>query len=235
MVHRLTGEFYFGFRCANKVRSEYDLGIKYFTSSKHIKNNFLEYDAIIVAEFFTKDDAYVFEQQLIKEHFNHPLILNKHWQNTKKYSMLGFKRPDVGEMNRKFKSKPKEIRIFLCCSCNKEITKEEFCHHPPKEHYYCNATCRNRVIHKNRTSKKGTSNTKNKGKPAWNKGLSSARRGLPNIKNKGKPAWNKGLSNEHAADNGRRGAAKQSNTVTGRRRKYRDDGSWYWVYPEGNG
>ena len=46
-----------------------------------------------------------------------------------------------------------------------------------------------------------------------------------------KEAWNKGVPNPKAADNGRKGASKQSATVTGRKRQYRDDGSWYWVYP----
>ena len=48
---------------------------------------------------------------------------------------------------------------------------------------------------------------------------------------KGNPAWNKGLSNPLAAENGRKSAEKQSKTVTGRRRKYKGDGSWIWEYP----
>ena len=32
LVHKETGEFYIGFRCANKVPANEDLGIKYFTS-----------------------------------------------------------------------------------------------------------------------------------------------------------------------------------------------------------
>ncbi|CAB4123029.1 hypothetical protein UFOVP29_188 [uncultured Caudovirales phage] len=48
---------------------------------------------------------------------------------------------------------------------------------------------------------------------------------------KGKQAWNKGLSNPLAAENGRKGAEKNSKTVTGRRRKYNRDGSWIWEYP----
>lgn len=48
---------------------------------------------------------------------------------------------------------------------------------------------------------------------------------------KGQVAWNKGLSNPQGAVNGKKSAKKQSHTVTGRKRKYRDDGSWFWVYP----
>lgn len=42
---------------------------------------------------------------------------------------------------------------------------------------------------------------------------------------------NKGKSIPIAAENGRKSAQKQSLTVTGRRRSYREDGSWYWSYP----
>jgi hypothetical protein len=45
-------------------------------------------------------------------------------------------------------------------------------------------------------------------------------------------AWNKGKSNPIAAINGQKGATKQSQTVTGRKRKYNKDGSWSWSYPE---
>jgi group I intron endonuclease len=41
----------------------------------------------------------------------------------------------------------------------------------------------------------------------------------------------KGKSMPMAAENGRNSAAKQSATVTGRKRAYREDGSWYWAYP----
>lgn len=43
--------------------------------------------------------------------------------------------------------------------------------------------------------------------------------------------WNKGLPNPYAAINGKNGAMKQSLTVTGRKRKYNEDGSWTWEYP----
>jgi endogenous inhibitor of DNA gyrase (YacG/DUF329 family) len=36
----------------------------------------------------------------------------------------------------------------------------------------------------------------------------------------------------NSAENGRKGALAQSQTVIGRRRSYRDDGSWFWEYPE---
>jgi len=56
---------------------------------------------------------------------------------------------------------------------------------------------------------------------------------LKNI-NKGKPAWNKGLPNSTAAENGKKNAAKQSATVTGRRILVKEDGTRTWIYPNKN-
>lgn len=54
-------------------------------------------------------------------------------------------------------------------------------------------------------------------------------------KNKGRAAWNKDIPNPLAAENGKRSADKQRQTVTGRKRKYRSNGSWFWVYPNRSG
>ncbi len=48
---------------------------------------------------------------------------------------------------------------------------------------------------------------------------------------KGKPSPTKGIPNLKAADNARRGAAKNSKKAMGRKRKYLPDGSWCWEYP----
>lgn len=169
LTHKTSGEFYIGFRCSNKSPSQEDLGVKYFTSSKNVKSRFKEFDIQILAEFFDRDSAYQYEQQLIKDNFNNPLILNRHWQSTTSYSMLGFARPDLAKLNSLTKSKPKELRHYNCTFCGQSITKEEFCHHQSKEHYYCNASCRNRYIATVRPSQVGRKH--NRTKPAWNKGL----------------------------------------------------------------
>lgn len=238
LTHKTSGEFYIGFRCSNDVPSSEDLGFKYFTSSKNVKTKFNEFDYQIVAEFFDADSAYQFEQQMIKENFDNPLILNRHWQSTTSYSMLGFKRPDLAEYNKLTKSKPKELRSYKCSWCSVEMIKEEFCHHSPREHYYCNASCKNYFIAKIRPSRKGIPT---KGHTAWNKGLTKdTNETIKNMaaalseKVKGKPAWNKGISTpatQYCGENGRKGAAKMSKTVTGRKRKYLEDGSWTWEYP----
>lgn len=47
------------------------------------------------------------------------------------------------ENNRKYKSKPKELRKYNCSWCSKTLMVQEFIHMNPKNHYYCNASCRN--------------------------------------------------------------------------------------------
>lgn len=111
--------------------------------------------------------------------------------------------------NKKIKTKPKEVRHYKCSQCGADLEYTEFCHHPSKEHYYCNARCRNIYISKFR--KKPVGNTKTKAD--------------------GRSSWNKGLSNPTAAENARKGAAKLSTKVKGRTRLYREDGSWTWQYP----
>jgi hypothetical protein len=59
--------FYIGYRYTNYLPSTEDFGTKYFTSNKYVKENFDNFEHMIVAEFFTKKDAYNFESTLIKE------------------------------------------------------------------------------------------------------------------------------------------------------------------------
>lgn len=48
----------------------------------------------------------------------------------------------------------------------------------------------------------------------------------------GKSSCLKGRSNPFAAENGKKSAAKQSATVTGRKMAIREDGTRYWIYPQ---
>lgn len=45
-------------------------------------------------------------------------------------------------------------------------------------------------------------------------------------------AWNKGKKAPYSAENGKKSADKIKSIATGRKRKYRSDGSWTWEYPE---
>lgn len=95
LVHKETGQFYIGLRFANIVPSSEDLGINYFTSSNHVKKlKFENFNFYIIAEFFKKEDAILFENELIKENWKNPLILNK--------AMAGkllFRRDNSGQNN----------------------------------------------------------------------------------------------------------------------------------------
>ena len=59
--------FYIGYRYRNYVPSTEDLGTYYFTSNNYVKENFDNFEITIIAEFFTKKDAYKFETLLIKD------------------------------------------------------------------------------------------------------------------------------------------------------------------------
>lgn len=77
LTNRNTGEFYYGYRKANKVRAEKDLGFEYFTSSKCVRPRFKEFESEIVAEFFDSNSAYWFEQSLIQENWKSTGLLNR--------------------------------------------------------------------------------------------------------------------------------------------------------------
>jgi hypothetical protein len=72
-----SDEFYFGFRCANKVKPEDDIGVKYFSSAKYVSDIKDKFDWIILDEFKNADDAYFKEQQYIHKHWNNPKLLNR--------------------------------------------------------------------------------------------------------------------------------------------------------------
>jgi hypothetical protein len=83
LTHKTTKQYYFGYRSANKVPSTSDLGKKYFTSSKTIKElGFENFEITILAEFFTKHDAFEFEFQLIQDNIDDKLNLNKALKGT---------------------------------------------------------------------------------------------------------------------------------------------------------
>lgn len=183
VTSRISGKFYIGMRSANKVVAEQDLGIKYFTSSKYVRNNFHEFDTKIIAYFADQLSAFQFENELIKEHWDDPLLLNKHYQRTMSdFSMTGAKRKDLSEYNKITKSKPKEDRIYTCEICQKIFTKLEFCHHPKKDNFVCGQKCNG--IRNGSKSKSNKTREKIResrlGKSSWNKGKSNTGFGLTN-------------------------------------------------------
>jgi len=78
--HPISGEFYVGYRKANKLPAIEDFGHVYKTSSKLLTHPFDEYTHMLLAEFFTEtasEDAYDFEQLTIFENWNNPSLANK--------------------------------------------------------------------------------------------------------------------------------------------------------------
>ena len=190
VTNRVTKKFYIGMRSANKVVAEQDLGIYYFTSSKHVKNNFSEYDSEIIAYFVDQLSAFEFENGLIKEYWGDSLLLNKHYQaSMSKFSMSGTKREDLAEYNRRSKTKPKEERIYKCIICDGVFTRLEFCHYPIKDEFVCGHKC-NGV--RNGRKSKGQPNPKvsesRRGKSSWNKGLKGTGFGNPKTNPMNNPA-----------------------------------------------
>jgi len=89
--HLTTGEFYFGFRKANKVPANQDLGIDYFTSSKYVEPRFHEFNYTIIQEFTDPREAYDLEQFLIYQELKNPLMLNRrcHYGSKKRFTPSG--------------------------------------------------------------------------------------------------------------------------------------------------
>jgi hypothetical protein len=76
-INKATNQFYIGSRTTKKLKHPSHIDFpKYKTSSKVVKPNFEQYDWFIIAEFFNSDDAFTFEQSLIKENWGNPLLLN---------------------------------------------------------------------------------------------------------------------------------------------------------------
>ncbi len=78
VVNRTTGEFYIGYREANKKPAAEDILI-YKTSSKKVRPIFDQFDSYIIAEFFDGVSAYWVEQLFIEENINDPLCLNGYY------------------------------------------------------------------------------------------------------------------------------------------------------------
>lgn len=74
-INPITKEFYIGYRKANKVPAIEDIGVCYFTSSKYVNKENMIYE--IISEFNDDREAYIFEQNMIREHWENPLLLNK--------------------------------------------------------------------------------------------------------------------------------------------------------------
>lgn len=242
--NRVNSKFYIGMRSANKVVAEQDLGIHYFTSSKYVKNNFSDFDIEIKAYFIDQISAFEFENELIKENWGNPLLLNRHYQKSmSKFSMAGAKRSDLAEYNKKTKSKPKEERIYTCIICKDIFTRLEFCHHLPKLEFVCGHKCNGIRAGRKRTGPnyKLQETRKNNPRTPWNKGKIGTGFGKINpmhdpekVKKNIESRKRNGSKTGFAVNNPMSSIEKRnklSNAVTGRKKVMRN-GKSTWSYPE---
>ena len=81
-THKETNQFYIGYREKNvKLNTPSHLDLpEYKTSSTIINPDFHDYTWTIVAEFFDPSHAYTFEQQLICDNWENPLLLNGYYR-----------------------------------------------------------------------------------------------------------------------------------------------------------
>ena len=105
-INRLTKEYYFGYREGNVTKnrtSNIDLPM-YKTSSKNVRGVYNDFDWQILAEFTNGDDAFSFEQTLIKDNWGDPLLLNKQYRTPD-----GIKKFKSNNGYWKGKTKPPEV------------------------------------------------------------------------------------------------------------------------------
>lgn len=86
LTNTVTGQFYYGYRTANKLKADLDIGIEYKTSSKVIKDiGFSQFSYEIISECYNEDrdiassEAYWIEQDLIRINFEDLLCLNRNY------------------------------------------------------------------------------------------------------------------------------------------------------------
>jgi hypothetical protein len=75
-IEHPSGNFYIGYRYANREPAIDDFGILYKTSTNKLKYPFEEYKQIIIAEFNTGYEAYDFEQKMIYDNIGNDLMEN---------------------------------------------------------------------------------------------------------------------------------------------------------------
>lgn len=228
LIHKETGQYYFGYRSNNKVSSSEDLGIYYFSSSKEIKPIFCQFHKEIVAEFFDGKDAWVFEQQLIGEHFNDSLLINRSYyrDGSRIFSTAGRKRTN-DEKERISKTKTGVKRKWIPSEAQIERMKES------RRGYVHSSETRQKISDSN-LGRKVSEETRYKisdsmkGNTPWNKGTpitEAAREKLIKTKSENKrPAWNKGLKMPDRSDEerlkrseSRKGKKFYCNRITGER------------------
>lgn len=204
-----------GYVCSSKM-----MLIDYNRNPEHFKRRVLEFvdekDGSQSLDAESKWLSLIPDEQLGKKYYN---LKNKNFGNTRGHKKsyvwnAGLSKSEQKEYlelrkNRLFcllTEKPKRGIFFKpVIQYNCEICGKYF--ESKNTRKFCSATCSAKKIFNNDVKEK----------------MSKAKMG--------KPAWNKGIENPTAAENGRKSADKQSQTVTGRKLFIREDGSRTWIYP----
>lgn len=111
-LNTITGQFYFGSRCRNiKLNLTPEEDFPKYVCSANIKTQILEEKEIwiskIIKTFYGKNkriDSWWYEQDLIKEHWKDPLILNKHYFDREKGHSIFLPKEFESEETRRKKS-----------------------------------------------------------------------------------------------------------------------------------
>ena len=171
-THKETKQFYIGYREKN-VRlnrpSHLDLP-KYKTSSTTIRPDWSNYTWTIVAEFFDPSHAYTFEQQMICDNWENPLLLNGQYR--------------LGKI-KQFRNSGPSPRKGIPTGPNGRKGIPTGPQGPRGPNGKKGIPNGRKGIPNGR---KGTPSP-NKGKPNGRKGIPSPKKGIPT----GKPSWNKGI------------------------------------------
>ena len=80
----ITNQFYYGARYAEKTLPDQDIWVRYFTSSRAVKTLISKFGTksftpSVLSVYLDADLCYSNEQDLIKEHIQNPLCLNKQY------------------------------------------------------------------------------------------------------------------------------------------------------------
>jgi len=186
-THKITKEFYIGYREQNtklNLTSDVDLP-QYKTSSKQVKSNFDNYDWQIIAEFLVGNDAYDFEQQMIFENWDNPLLLNKQYRLPN-----GTRFKSTGSHTKGRKLGPQSLEA---CEKRSVAMKGK---NKGKVPWNKGKKLTEEHIANRQASRKSN------GKPVWNKGLTltDEKYKVSGRKNKGKTPWNKGIPSTPEAE-----------------------------------
>ena len=166
-THKDTNQFYIGYREKNvKLNRPSHLDLpEYKTSSTTVRPDWENYTWTIIAEFFDPSHAYTFEQQLIYDNWENPLLLNGHCnigENQFRCTPEGIEKSAAAHRGKPAWNKG----ISRSAETKQKISDTSLGKPGPKK-----------GIPRSAETKQKISDTKAKnGKSAWNKGISTGPR-----------------------------------------------------------